>query len=103
MKGHLSLVSTRRRPTGHRSTSVQRHLRSGPLAGFATTTGVVPRHGVNRPGPWRGLNDVEFATLDYVDWFNHRRLHGEIGKLPLVEFEAAYYDQITPAPLAVTQ
>jgi hypothetical protein len=29
-------------------------------------------------GPWRGLDDVEFATLEYIDWFNHRRLHGEI-------------------------
>jgi hypothetical protein len=27
-------------------------------------------------GNWHGLNDVEYATLDYVDWFNHRRLHG---------------------------
>ena len=29
-------------------------------------------------GPWQGLEDVEFATLEYVDWFNHRRRHGEI-------------------------
>ena len=29
-------------------------------------------------GPWRGLDDVEFATMGYIDWFNHRRLHGEI-------------------------
>ena len=29
-------------------------------------------------GPWRGLDDVEFLTMTYVDWFNHRRLHGEI-------------------------
>lgn len=29
-------------------------------------------------GPWSGLADVEFATLEYVDWFNHRRRHGEI-------------------------
>ena len=29
-------------------------------------------------GPWKGLDDVEFATLGYIDWFNHRRLHGEI-------------------------
>src|SRR5918997_1193585 len=33
---------------------------------------------IDRHGPWRGLDDVEFATLGYVDWFNHRRLHGEI-------------------------
>ena len=43
------------------------------------------RHG----GPWRGLDDVEYATLEYVDWFNHRRLHGELGMLPPAEFEAA--------------
>ncbi len=29
-------------------------------------------------GPWTGLDDVEFATMGYIDWFNHRRLHGEI-------------------------
>ena len=33
---------------------------------------------IYRHGPWRGLDDVEFATMTYVDWFNHRRLHGEI-------------------------
>ena len=32
--------------------------------------------------PWRGLDDVEYETLEYVDWFNHRRLHGEIGINP---------------------
>jgi putative transposase len=58
---------------------------------------------IRKDGPWRGLDDVEFATLDYVDWFNRRRLHGEIGKVPPVEFEAAYYDQLTPAPLVVSQ
>jgi putative transposase len=31
---------------------------------------------IYRHGPWRGLDDVEFATLSYVEWFNHRRLHG---------------------------
>ncbi len=29
-------------------------------------------------GPWTGLDDVEFATMGYIDWFSHRRLHGEI-------------------------
>ena len=33
---------------------------------------------IHRQGPWRGLDDVEFATMTYVDWFNHHRLHGEI-------------------------
>ena len=52
-------------------------------------------------GPWRGLEDVECATLTYVDWFNHRRLHGEINRGPgyttPAAFEAAYYRQTTPA------
>jgi putative transposase len=58
-------------------------------------------------GPWKGLDDVEFATLGYIDWFNHRRLHGEITEdnsyLTPAEFEAAYYRQSTPALEAVTQ
>ena len=33
---------------------------------------------IYRQGPWQGLDDVEFATLEYIDWFNHRRRHGEI-------------------------
>jgi putative transposase len=45
------------------------------------------RHG----GPWRGLEDVEYATLEYVDWFNHRRLHGELGMTTPAEFEAAFH------------
>ena len=54
-------------------------------------------------GPWRGLDDVEYATLDYVDWFNYRRLHGELGMVPPAEFEAAYYHQGTPARLASSE
>lgn len=46
---------------------------------------------VRHVGPWRGVDDVEHATLDYVDWFNHRRLHGELGMVPPAEFEARYY------------
>ena len=58
---------------------------------------------IRHRGPWRGLDDVEFATLDYVDWFNHRRLHGELGMVPPSEFEATYFDTLAPAPLAVSQ
>ena len=51
-------------------------------------------------GPWRGLDDVEFATLSYIDWFNHRRLHGEIGLVPPAEHEDTYYHH-NPAPATV--
>jgi putative transposase len=58
-------------------------------------------------GPWTGLDDVEFATMGYIDWFNHRRLHGEITDdntyVTPAEFEAAYYRQTAPALEAVTQ
>ena len=58
-------------------------------------------------GPWRGLDDVEFATLGYIDWFNHRRLHGQITDdntyTTPAEFEAIYYRQEVPALEAATQ
>ena len=51
-------------------------------------------------GPWSGLEDVEFATLTYVDWFNNRRLHGQItdgpGYTTPAAFEAAHYSQNVP-------
>ena len=43
-------------------------------------------------GPWRGLEEVEFATLEWVDWFNHQRLLEPIGDIPPAEFEAMYYE-----------
>jgi putative transposase len=44
-----------------------------------------------RRGGWKGIDDLSFATLEWVDWFNHRRLLEPIGDVPPVEFEAAYY------------
>jgi putative transposase len=55
---------------------------------------------VRHRGPWRGLDDVEHATMDYVDWFNHRRLHGELGMVPPAEFEASYYAAAAHRPAA---
>jgi len=55
---------------------------------------------IRHRGPWRGLDDVEYATLEYVDWFNHRRLHGELGMIPPAEFEATYFQQPATALLA---
>lgn len=57
---------------------------------------------IHKDGPWRSLDDVEYATLGYVDWFNHRRLHGQIGMVPPAEFEASYYHQ-QPEAVASTQ
>jgi len=58
-------------------------------------------------GPWRGIDDVEFETMTYVDWFNHRRLHGEITDdatyTTPAEFEAAYYSHNQTTLEAVTQ
>ena len=46
---------------------------------------------INRRGPWRTLEVVELATLEWVDWFNHRRLLNPIGYVPPVECEEQYY------------
>lgn len=45
---------------------------------------------IRRRGPWRHPDDVEFATLGYVDWFNHRRLHSATGDLPPAEYETTW-------------
>ncbi|PRY64639.1 integrase-like protein [Glaciihabitans tibetensis] len=42
-------------------------------------------------GPWKGIDDLEIADAEYVDWYNHRRLHGEIGHIPPVEAESKFY------------
>ena len=52
---------------------------------------------IRRKGPWRHLEAVEFATLDWVDWFNHRRLLEPIGYVPPAEYEARYYEQAAVA------
>jgi putative transposase len=52
---------------------------------------------IRRLGPWRHLEAVEFATLDWVDWFNTRRLLEPIGYVPPAEYEARYYEQAAVA------
>jgi putative transposase len=55
---------------------------------------------VRNKGPWGSIDDLEIATAEYLDWFNHRRLHGEIGTIPPAEYEANYYSQ-NPAATTV--
>ena len=57
---------------------------------------------VRNRGPWRGLDDLELATLEWVDWFNHRRLFHELGRVPPAEFEHHYYRQHISAREAET-
>ena len=45
---------------------------------------------VRNKGPWRGLDDLEMATVEYIDWYNNRRLHGELGHIPPAEHEALH-------------
>lgn len=52
--------------------------------------------------PWKTLSDVELATAEYVDWYNHRRLHGEIGHVPPVEYETTYYTELTKPQVTTT-
>ncbi|MFI6428626.1 IS3 family transposase [Promicromonospora sp. NPDC050880] len=55
---------------------------------------------VRNKGPWKNIDDLELAIAEYIDWFNHHRLHGEIGLVPPTEFEEAYYRH-NPAPTTV--
>jgi putative transposase len=52
---------------------------------------------IQRLGPWRNLDGVEIATLNWVDWFNTRRLLEPIGYVPPAEYEAQYYEQAAVA------
>jgi putative transposase len=52
---------------------------------------------IGRNGPWRKLEGGEFATLEWVDWFNHLRLFGPLGNIPPAEFEALYDGLPRPA------
>jgi putative transposase len=58
-----------------------------------STIGLFKTELIRRHGPWRTLEEVELATLGSIDWFNHHRLHGEIGDIPPAELEATYYRQ----------
>lgn len=56
-----------------------------------TVIGLYKTEVVERRGPWRSLESVEFATLRWIDWFNNRRLFGPLGYIPPAEYEEAYY------------
>ena len=65
-----------------------------------TIIGLYKAEVIHRRGPWRHLEAVEYATLEWVDWFNHRRLLEPIGNVPPAEFEASYHQSTSQLPMA---
>ncbi len=55
---------------------------------------------IHRRGPWRSFEAVKYATLEWVDWYNHRRLLAPIGNVPPVEAEARYQANVGDQALA---
>jgi putative transposase len=65
-----------------------------------TVIGLFKAEVIHQRGPWRSFESVEFATLEWVDWYNNRRLLEPIGNIPPAEAEAAYYAQLEVMPMA---
>jgi transposase InsO family protein len=65
-----------------------------------TINGLYKAEVIHRRGPWRSFEAVEFATLEWVDWFNNRRLMEPIGYLPPAEAEKRYYAMLDEQKLA---
>jgi putative transposase len=61
-----------------------------------TIIGLYKTELIRRRGPWKGIDQVEYATLEWVDWFNHRRLLEPIGHIPPAEFEVTYHRREAP-------
>lgn len=65
-----------------------------------TINGLYKAEVIHRRGPWRSFEAVEFATLEWVDWFNHRRLLEPIGNIPPAEAEERYYAMLDKPAMA---
>ena len=94
---YLSIRYTERLAAAGVVTSVGSRGDSFDNALAETIIGLYKTELVRRRGPWRSLDEVEYATLEWVDWFNHRRLLEPIGYVPPAEFEAAYQRQEDPS------
>jgi putative transposase len=87
---YLSIRYTERLAEAGAVTSVGSRGDSYDNALAETIIGLYKTELIRRRGPWKGIDDVEYATLEWVDWFNHRRLLEPIGHIPPAEFEAAH-------------
>jgi putative transposase len=94
---YLSIRYTERLAEAGVVTSVGSRGDSYDNALAETIIGLYKTELIRRRGPWKGLDEVEYATLEWVDWFNHRRLLEPIGHVPPAEFEAAYHQREDPS------
>ena len=65
-----------------------------------TINGLYKTEGIRKRGPWKNLESVEYATLEWVHWFNNVRLFEPIGNMPPAELEKAYYTDLHSLPVA---
>ncbi|MDX1430179.1 MAG: IS3 family transposase, partial [Rhodothermales bacterium] len=95
---YLSIRYTERLAEAGIDTSVGSVGDSYDNAMAETIIGLYKTEEIRPKAPWRSIEDVEFATASWVEWFNNRRLFTPIGDIPPVEYEEMYYrDQQTPA------
>jgi len=94
---YLSIRYTERLAEAGAVTSVGSRGDSYDNALAETIIGLYKTELIRRRGPWKGIDEVEYATLEWVDWFNHRRLLEPIGYVPPAEFEAAFQREEDPS------
>ena len=90
-----------------------RHLSAASATAYdnalaETTIGLFKTEAVGRgspflTGPLRTIDDVEYATMEWVDWYNGRRLHSQLNYIPPDEYETTYYAQTQASPPATPQ
>ena len=94
---YLSIRYTERLAEAGAVTSVGSRGDSYDNALAESVIGLYKAELVRRRGPWRGLDDLEMATLEWIDWYNHRRLHSALDYLPPAEYERNQEREMVPA------
>jgi transposase InsO family protein len=97
---HLSIRYSERLAEAGAQPSVGSVGHSYDTALAETIIGLFKTEVIHHRGPWRTLESVEYATLEWVDWFNHRRLLEPIGNIPPAELEATYHQSTNQLPMA---
>jgi len=97
---YLSICYTERLAEAGVASSVGSRGDSYDNALAETINGLYKTEVIHKRGPWRTVDEVEYATLEWVDWFNNRRLLEPIGNIPPAELEMAYYRQLEESAMA---